>query len=297
MSYTSGGIIQSSDFNNMTSTVNNTLSSHYGQGPLTSFVTSSNTVSAYVTNSLVTSSNMLINHQGLNGRTLSTSVAQGSNITTSNIQSNVNTLNPYRFYAASNSTVQAAYVQTGYQWSNDMDHRFTVTGGNLDYFFNSGGQIKLSFYHPYNTSWDGLFSNLATRCGTIVISAASGATIAGSSYNGVTKIGGSGSPAALYNDRGWYNLNGSWQGLFTQYASDIPGGMSLAYASTYLQVSAYKSGNNLYFQVLYDEAPNGVTMSAGTTSYIYIASPSTTYINNSWGTVTASGYNFADLWG
>jgi hypothetical protein len=287
MSYTSGGIVQASDFTGMASTTNNTLVNHYGQGGLSGASVGS-VVSAAPWQNMAVTANKLIQHQGLNGRSLNSGPTAGAIVTTSGLSSSINTLNPYRFYAANNNTSVLAYAQNSNQWSNYMVHQFTVSASSLDYFFNAGGQLKLSFFHPFNTPWDGLFSNLASRCGTIVLSATSGAIIAGSTYNGVTKVGGSGSPSTLNSGLGWYNLTGGWQTLFVQYASDIPGGYSAAYAASYISVQAYKSGQNLYFYITYDEAPNGVVMSAWTYTTLSVANPSTTYIGNSWGTVSAT---------
>jgi hypothetical protein len=79
------------------------------------------------------------------------------------------------------------------------------------YFFNAGGLVKIqvSKTSTGNTG-DPQWNTLAnTLCGAIWISGrVNGAaqTIAGTSYTGTTKIGGSGSPTTLATSPGWYQL-------------------------------------------------------------------------------------------
>jgi len=190
-------------------------------------------------------------------------------------------------------------------WFNAISFTQTVTFASGDaarYFFNAGGQIALTFAHPIGSGINGLFNALATAVATVVISSPNTGTvaIAGTPYNGVGKIGGSGVVTTLLPNAGYWGLSTSDQVIFKQFGgtftNPVPGGGT--YSQNFLSVSARTNGpqgsngdngSTITITTTWDEVPNGLTTSAGTAVSLTIRPPSTTYLVNTWGTPTVSG--------
>jgi hypothetical protein len=174
-----------------------------------------------------------------------------------------------------------------------------ASGDAARYFFNAGGQIKLTFSHPTGGGVDALYNALASACGTVVLSAPSTGTvtIAGTSYNGVTKIGGLGTTSVLTQNVGYYGLTSTFQNIFQQLATGSPAG----YVGSLISVSAKTNGSTgsngdngsvITFTTLWDEVPDGgstLPLSSGSTTTVTIVPPASTYITSTWGTPTVSG--------
>ena len=97
-------------------------------------------------------------------------------------------------------------VTTASTWSSIATWTHTVTfanGNAARYFFNSGGQLKVTCSHPSGTGINLLLNGLASNIGTVVMSApTSGSiTIASTSYNGITKVGGGGNAPPGWTDK------------------------------------------------------------------------------------------------
>ena len=120
-------------------------------------------------------------------------------------------------------------------------------------------------------------------------------TIASTAYNGITKIGGSGT-STLGTNTGYYALTTSNAQVFSQTATTGPAG----YLSTFISVNVKSngtqgsngdSGSVITIYTLWDEVPNGLTVSTGSAVTVTLAPPATTYLPQgaSWGTPTVSG--------
>ena len=156
--------------------------------------------------------------------------------------------------------------------------------------------------HPASTSGiDAFFNNLGTNCGTIVFSGhnSGNVVIAGTTFNGVTKVGGSGSPTISPN-LGHAGLTTVPQTIFKQVGGIFNVGFSysISYNQNYIQVNAYltNGGTTINFQTVWDEVPNGLVTGVGnvngrtkTTTYVLVKYPSTTYIANSWSSLSFTG--------
>lgn len=221
-----------------------------------------------------------------------------------NIKTNIATVYASSGNANSQGTTSTTTTSSGVTWSNQLLFTHTVSfanGNAARYFFNSGGQLAINFSSPSGTGINSLMNSLGTACGTIVISSLGGAgtiTVAGTSYTGVTKIGGtnSGSPAPSVNSQyGYYLQSTSNVEIFRQYAAGSPAG----YVSSYISVTSKSAGINvsgngdtgnvLTFYTLWDEVPNGLVVSAGTSTALTVRYPSSTYLANTWGTVSVTG--------
>jgi hypothetical protein len=177
------------------------------------------------------------------------------------------------------------------------------------YFFNAGGLInirtsKTSTGATGDPEWNDLANTLA---GQIWISGIGTAhTIAGTSYTGTTKIGGSGIPAALATATGWDALTAGAASsqVYLQYADTAP------YTNNYIQTFIQKNAGSTALTITTNWVANdsnvppvggtdpvsGGTAASGATpgtapcTIVTYYPPETTNLSNSWGspTITAS---------
>ena len=263
----------------------------YGQSSTLSAVSAGNTVQATSWANLVARNTSLANHQGSSitaitqptaGNTIAAFTALSTNITT--------TFNNRNNAAGSGSDSTVNSVSTsGWNNSSTLSKTFTFSSANAyRYFFNAGGMIRLSWSRSggtsstQNTEW----SNLLTAAGTLVLTgAAASKTIAGTSYTGLTKIGGSGTPTTLNTTEGAYALDGTPSLNFKQ----VP---AAPYGSNEIEVSYSISGAviTIYTDLSDDYAPpdpaspdniDGTLRQVST-----VRPPSTVTLTDTWGTVT-----------
>jgi hypothetical protein len=176
-------------------------------------------------------------------------------------------------------------------------HTATFANGNAArYFFNAGGQIKMTVSHPSGTGIDLLFNNLATNVGTVVLSAPTSGTvsIAGTSYNGITKVGGGGSTPTISQNTGYYALTTSNATVFTQLASTGPSGYVGSFIRFIVQSNGTQGSNGdagsvITIYTIWDEVPDGLVATSGSATTMTLTPPATTNIANTWGAVTLSG--------
>lgn len=220
-----------------------------------------------------------------------------------NLKDNLTLIGTNRMWAGAQGTTATTVGASTYGWFDKctITHTISFTSGDAArYFFNCGGQIALTFSHPTSTSTsrnvDNLMNGLATACGTIVLSAPSTgqAKIAGTLYKGVKKVGGTGTPATLVEDNGYYALTTTNKSIFKQIATSG----AAYYIGSFLEVFAKSNGTQgangdkgsiITITTVWDEVPNGFTTTAGTTVNCTIRPPSSTYLTNTWGTPTVNG--------
>ena len=312
MTYALGGRIDASDYNTFTgpsgtvSTAANALNTVLGVGTgafgygqtVVPTVAAGQRVNASAWSSLINTTAALANHQN-SSITAITAPAAGQRINfISALSSNLSTIYTNKNNAAGQGTTTPTVATYNATWSNALTITFTCTFPSADqarYFFNAGGQLAVNFSHPNGTGINGLMSSLATASGTIYISSPSSGTvnIAGTSFNGVNKIGGSGSPVILSSNTGYYALTTTNTTIFQQKASTGPTGylesfISVSIRSNGTQGSNGDRGSVITVTVTFDEIPNGLVVSTGTTSTLTVRYPATSYLTNSWGTVTVS---------
>lgn len=316
MTYTSGGLIQATDYNGFVSTtaganINDIWSTGssdkgYGQSAIAT-VSTAGTITATQWATLVNTLSSLGSQTGttLTARTAPTagtliSVLAAVNTDITNVTTNRNNAvavgSQYTAWTGTNSKTAAT---SGATWTITFTN--TVTFASADaarYFFNGGGLIKIDVSKTAtgalgDPEWNDLASTL---CGDIYISGAGTAhTIALTSYTGVTKIGGTGTPVTLQNSLGWYNLTTSDQVVYKQYADTAP------YTSNFIQHSLKTAslGTQLVITTLWS-ASDGDPISGGTAAVgatpgtapctiVTYYPPSTTYLTSaSWGTPTVA---------
>ena len=314
MTYTIGGLIQATDYNgfaNDTAGANvnsiwatGTTDAGYGQSALGT-VSATDTVTATQWASLVNNISSIASHQG----TAITSRAAPTVGTVINILAALNTdltnCTTNRGNAVANGTQFTGWTGTnsvtggksGANWSITFTNTVTFSSANAArYFFNAGGRVKIDVAKSATgATGDPEWNDLATTlCGDIYITGGTATqTIAGSSYTGTTKTGGTGTPTTLATTTGWYDLSAGAGAtiVYKQFADTAP------YTANYIQHSIAKgsSSDTLVITSLWqntdsDPITGGTAPTAGTPgtapcTIVTYFPPSATYLTTAaWGT-------------
>ena len=315
MTYSSGSIIEATDYNGFVSTnsganVNDIWSTGatdkgYGETAV-STVSASSTITATQWATLNNRISSMASHTN-------TSITSRTNPTTgdtieilSALNTDLTNITANRGDAAANGTQYLTWSGTNYQsgnWSSTLTFTHTITWASANaarWFFNAGGRIKWetnksSTGNLGDAEWNDLANTLV---GDIYITGrVNGAaqTIAGTSYTGTTKSGGTGSPNILATTTGWYQLTTSDTNLYRQYADTAP------YTSNYIMLKAKtaSSGTQLVLTTTWvsvdgdtnsgGSATNSPFSSFGTAPCTLVSyfPPSSTYLTGAnWGTPT-----------
>jgi len=304
MTYSVGGKVQATDYNGFASTntpnVNNIWStgsgdSGYGQTALTT-VTAGVKVLASPWSGLISAINSMASHQG-STITAITPVSTGNKILfLSALSTNLSTVNTNRLNAtAVGSDITNSGTRTT-QWGpavgiTQVNSTVTVTFANansLRYFFNAGGTIRISCSRsggtvlPANTAWTNLCSNI----GTLGLPATSTSqTIAGTSFTGLTKIGGGGSAPTIYVRNGYYQLTSTPTLYFRQFSNES------VYTNDNIELLYSASGSVITITVRFNDTESGTPsdlVNGNLTVTAVARQPSTTNLVNSWGTPTVA---------
>lgn len=312
MSYAQYGSIEAADFNTLVGgdpvTASGKLNTvwatggtnaGYGQTAVAN-VAAGNTVLAANWASLVNNTANSASHQGTT-ITGVTAPSSGGTITyLSAIPSNLTTIYSSRLNAATQGSTTSNTATFASTWSSAVTFTHTVTFASGDaarYFFNAGGQLKVTCAHANNTAGINLLlNNLASNVGTVVLSSpTSGAiTIASTSYNGITKIGGGGNAPTISTNSGYFALTTSNANVFFQTASTGPAGylstnINVFIKSNGTQGSNGDAGSVITIYTVWDEIPNGLVVGTGSATTVTITPPETTFLTGSWGTPTVTG--------
>lgn len=311
MSYAQYGLIEATDFNNLvggnpvtSSGKLNTVwatggtNAGYGQTAVAN-VSVGGTVAATDWANLVNKTSNSASHQGTSITSVTAPTAGGTVTYLSAIPTNLTTIYNSRLNAASQGSTTSNTATRATTWSSALTFTHTATFANGDaarYFFNSGGQLAITCTHPSGTGINLLLNNLASNVGTVVLSSpTSGSiTVAGTSYNGITKVGGGGNAPTVSTNSGYYALTASNVTAFTQTASTGPSG----YLSTFIRVIVKSNGTQgsngdagsvITIYTIWDEVPDGLTAAANSATTLTVRPPATTYVANTWGAISLSG--------
>ena len=298
MSYDAGQLIRASDYNtfsNQLAAIAGPSTGTMGWGQSTApyaNVAASNTVTATQWTGLIQKMQAAYTHQNnyvYGNGTLPTSVTAGSTITamgwiTSGLNNmygdaqNGKILTPRSDSAATNATYNGGWGTTG---NRGLQFWHTVTFPSADaarYFFNAGGQLKLSFSRSGGsaTSRNSEWSQLAADCGTRVFE-----------WKRTYRAGGGGAAPTTYT-AGYWNTGTTNIPQMLQYDS---GG---SYSNNYIITYAYEGGaasNGGYQTIVFNSYwinswANGWQdwVDGSATTSLVVSYPSTTYIANTWGT-------------
>lgn len=321
MAYFVGGSVQASDYNTTLlggnpTTTSGRLNSVWGIGgatagygqPVLANVAAGGTIAASDWANLIARTSNAAAHQGTSITSVTAPVTGDTIVHSTAIPTNLQTIYTNRLNAGTVGSTTANSSTYNSTWgstitTNVLSFAHTISFANGDaarYFFNSGGSLKITCSHANTTAGVNLmFNQLATAVGTIVISAPPNSTpitVAGVSYTGVTKLGGSGTPSVLATTRGYYGLTNANTILFSQPASSGPSG----YLSSTIGITAKTNGtqgtnsdngNVINIYTVWQESPAGLLVGAGATVTLTVQYPESTYIANTWGTATITSSN------
>lgn len=303
MTYAVGGTIAAADLNSALVILNpvwstGTTNSGYGQ-TATATVAVGATVTVGPWANLISNTSSAALHQGSSITAVAIPVVGGIVTYTAAIPVNLNTIVNNRLNAASQSGTTSNTATYGTTWLNAITATHTITFASGDaarYFFNAGGQLAITCSHPTGSGINLLMNNLAANVGTIAMSSpvSGSVSIVGTSYSGITKIGGGGNAPSIGTNIGYYALTTVDQQIYNQTASTGPAGylatlVNMKVRSNGTQGVNGDTGSIITITTLWDEIPNGLTVSAGTATTVTIRNPEVTNLSNSWGTPTVSG--------
>jgi len=313
MSYAQFGSIQAADYNTLVGgdpvTSSGKLNTVWATGGTTAGygqtaeanVAAGNTVTAAKWANLVTKTANSATHQGTSITSVTAPAAGGTIAYLSAIPTNLTTIYTSRLNAASQGSTTSNTATYGATWSTGLTFTHTVTFASGDaarYFFNAGGQLKVTTSHPDATAGINLLlNNLCSNVGTVALSAPTSGTItiSSTSYSGITKVGGGGNaPSPYLTNNGYFALITANANVFSQTATTGPAGylgtnISVLVKSNGTQGSNGDAGSVITVYTVWDEVPDGLTAAAVSATTVTIVPPETTNLSNSWGTPTVSG--------
>lgn len=316
MTYAKNQLIEASDFNNLVGNSPGTTANQlntvwavggggagYGQTPVAN-VAADSTIGNAAWDSLINTAANAALHQASSITTISPPQTDDTIAFLTPLVTNLTTLYTRRFNAVAQSTTSAtSVVNTLSTWVDKLIITHTVSFANGDaarYFFNSGGQLAINCSHSNTaTAINSLFNGLASNVGTVVISAmnSGSANIAGTTYNGITKIGGGGNAPTISQNSGYFAQTTSNVTTFSQTVSGS------FYASSFISVVTKTNGTqgtngdagNVYtIATVWDEvypvgSGVGLTVGTGSNVTLTVRYPNSAYISNTWGTVSVTG--------
>jgi hypothetical protein len=313
MTYSTGGLIQATDYNGFVSTtvganINATLNTTYGQTAL-STVAAAGTVTATQWATLNTTISSMASHQGTTITSRTNPVAGNIISVLANVNTDITNCYTNRSNAASQGTQFTGWTGTASKttatgvgnaaWTITFTNTVTFANTNAaNNFFNAGGMFKTQFSKTstgtaQDTEWNAFIGNV---CGAIYLtSTGASKTLNGVTYTGTTNIGGSGTPTTLATGTGFAQLTATPATIYKQFDSGT------AYSSNFVQINASVSGAVLTLtSVWYDNgdlnqsnisggtATTGITFGTAPATVVTYYPPATTYLANTWGAVTVA---------
>ena len=328
MTYSSGSLIQATDYNGFVSTtasanVNATWNTTYGQTALAT-VAAAGTVTATQWASLVNTITSMGSHQA----TTITARSAPTAGTTISILSAINTdltncyTNRYNAYASgtqytawtgTNSKTTQTGTDGGVPWTITFTNTVTwASAAAAGYFFDAGGLVKIQVNkNAVGLTGDPAWNNLASvLCGDIYISKGGlTQTIASVSYTGTTArsngTNNTGTPTILSTGTGWDSLTtgAAATTVYKQFSATAP------YTGDYIQHTIAKATSSTQLVITTTwvavdtnipptggtdpisggTAPTGVTPGTAPCTIVSYLPPESTYLTTaSWGTPTVA---------
>ena len=326
MTYSSGGLIQATDYNGFVSTtsganVNNVwgtgaTTSGWGQTAL-STVSAGGTVTATQWASLVNTISSMGSQTGTTitsrtaptaGQTISVLAAINTDLTNITTNRGNAAASGTQFGTFSGTTSKTTATGSGNAaWTITFTHTITFpSAAQARYFFNAGGIVRVNYgKSSTGTDHDADWNTFAGQCGSINITGGA-QTIAGQAYTGTTRLGGSGgTQTTLATGTGWYaltpgaaattlfqlnNVTAPYQPEFIRTTAAVNAGSTiLTLVTTWVDDGTGVVGatSNISGGTATASPSTTITGTAPTTLVTYIP-PSTSFLTNSWGTPTIS---------
>ena len=321
MTYSTGSLIQASDYNTFQTNLNTIWSTGSGDSGW-----GQTSISAVSTGGIVTATNWatLVNNLSVTGAQTTTTITSRTAPVTgnviavlANVATDITSCTTNRGNATSSGTEYGTFTGTTSKtagtsngtagaWSIVFTH--TVTFPSADqarYFWNAGGRVRLQFGKTSTgTVEDTQWNTLAGYPGSIYITGrvnSAAQTIAGVSYTGTTRIGGTGGTLNnLATTTGWYQLTSTPFNIFQLYNSDptysgeyilttaASSATTLTLSTTWLQPAAGGAGSNTSISggTATTSPSTTITGSAPTTLCTYFPPSTAQGLSNTWGTPT-----------
>ena len=297
MTYSTGGLIQATDYNTFTTTAGGlndiwaTGSSDKGWGQ-TAFTSAS-------TGGTVTATQwaQLVNNLGSSGSQTNTTLTSRSAPTAgttigilANVATDITSVTTNRGNAAASGTEYGVFSGTTSKnnatgsgqsaWTITFTH--TVTFPSADqarYFWNAGGIVRIKYgKSSTGTDSDPDWNTFAGQCGTINLTGrvnSAAQTIAGQSYTGTTRLSGTGgTQTTLATTTGWYQLTTSPATIFQLNNATAP------YSGEYIRTTATATSSTVLTLVTtwVSDGSSGAGTTADISGGTGTASPSTTIV-------------------
>jgi hypothetical protein len=321
MTYSVGGLIQAADYNTFQTDLNSIWStgstdSGWGQTAL----------SGVTTNTVVTATNWasLVNTLTTSGSQTTTTLTSRTAPVTGNIiailanvSTDITSVTTRRGYATSSGTTSSTWTgstakttatgsgTTG--WTITWTHDITFpSAAQARYFWNAGGLVRLDMSKSSTgTDIDPDWNTFVATVGALYVSGRvnnASQVIAGVTYTGFTRIGGSGTPSTLSSLTGWYNLvsGAAATTLFQLNNSVYP------YNSSFIRVNAEVLSSSTVLRLTTTWFQSAQSYQTGISGGTDTASPYTTFgtapavlcrfvppstaqgLTNTWGTPTVT---------
>lgn len=316
MTYTTGNLIEASDYNTIMLNGTNKFNTVWGTGSgdagygqtAVSTVAVGATVTATQWSTLLTRINSARAHQGGAAFGMTSPTAGNTISVISNLVTNIDTLYTNRLSAAAVAAGVTTNTSGTGTWTTATTHTITVTFSSADgarYFFNCGGYIEIdpaiSGYsaRAKNRSWDALIQMF----GQLRISAQTASMQNQTTSATVTEAHTSNNAAAAAI--GYYDLTTTNQLVVTKtlttsgspYLSPSANNITVNVRSNGVQGSNGDTGTILTITVAYNDAaadtsPSSLDVVDGTlTTATVVYAPVTTNLTQSWVVPTVSGTN------
>lgn len=314
MTYSQGGLIQTTDYNTFVGSASNSSSGNinsvwstgsgnvgYGQTALSQSATSTGTVTATQWSSLINTLNSVSTHQSGSGSGIS-AVTSGSTIAyLSSLSTSLGTVYTNRLnFATQGTTTTGSTYSPAFSAGNSYAAQtwtFTRTitfasANQARYFFNAGGQLNFVTISAVNNDASGRSGDWVTLIGTNLVNI--------SAFRAQSNGGKSGTGGTVNTNNtalGYYNLTTTAQTIAKITST------TYTYTSDYVQVDVRSNGAQgangdtgsiIYLDfTVYSQAHDSLhlfnqTLNVTWNHRIDVVYPETTNLTNSWGTVTIS---------
>ena len=321
MTYSAGQLIEASDYNTFQTNLNNIWSTGTGDRGW-----GQTAIGAVSTGGVVTATNWatLVNTLATAGAQTTTTITSRSAPTTGTlisilpaVSTDITNCTTNRGNATSSgaevgytsgTTAKTGGTSNGTQgaWTIQFVHVITFPSADqARYFWNAGGRVRLQYgKSSTGTDIDADWNTFAGYPGSLYITGrvnSAAQTIAGVSYTGTTRIGGSGgTQTTLVTTTGWYQMTASPTTVFVLNNSNSPytsetitttatsSATALTLVTTWSQPAVSGAGQTTNISGGTDTAAGSVTITgtAPTTLCTYFPPSTAQGLSNSWGTPT-----------
>jgi hypothetical protein len=296
MTYSSGGLIQATDYNtfagNTTAGLNRVWSTGAGDAGW-----GQTDIATVATSGVVTATQWatIVNNLSTSGTQTSTTLTSRTAPVTGNIinilanvSTDITSVTTNRGNAVSSGTEYGVFSGTTSKttatgsgqaaWTITFTHTVTFPSANqARYFWNAGGIVRLKYgKSSTGTDNDPDWNTLAGWCGTINLTGrvnSNSQTIAAQAYTGTTRLSGSGgTQTTLATTTGWYNLTASPATIFQLNNSTSP------YSGEFIRTTATATSSTVLTLVTtwVSDGSSGAGTTADISGGTATASPSTT---------------------